>query len=398
MPFPVTVQRDVRLLATKRDYYEVLGLNKSASEADIKKAYHKMAKKYHPDVNKDDKQAEEKFKEVSEAYDTLSDQQKRARYDQFGHEQPGAGGGYGDYGGFGGGFGGGGAGFGGFDDIFSAFFGGGGGFGSERAQQGPMQGDDLNYEVAITFEEAAKGCSKEISVTRHEECPTCHGSGAKDGTQPQTCTACKGTGQVRVTQNTPFGRIQNARVCDACHGTGKVIKDPCTKCSGKGNIRTSKKRSIKIPAGIDNGQVIRISGQGEPGVRGGPPGDLQVLVRVRPHKYFTRKGTDLYCSVPIAMTQAALGGEIDVPTLGKPVKHTIPEGTQPGAVFRIKGQGIPSLRNGNKGDLFIEINVEVPKKLNEKQKELLRQFESSVTGKEYEQKKSFFERMKNAFN
>lgn len=383
-------------LAAKRDYYEVLGIQKDASDADVKKAYRQMAKKYHPDVNAGDKSAEDKFKEVNEAYENLSDPQKRARYDQFGHEQPGAGFGGGQYSDFGGFGGGGGGGFGGFDDIFSAFFGGGGG--GERRSQGPVQGDDLRYEVTLSFEEAAKGCSKDINLTRHEECPTCHGSGAKEGTQPQTCTACKGAGQVRVQQNTPFGRIQNVRVCDVCHGTGKVIKEPCTKCGGNGQVRTTKKRTVKIPAGIDDGQVIRVSGQGEPGARGGPAGDLQVLVRVKPHKYFTRKGTDLYCAVPISLTQAALGAEIDVPTLEKPVKYMVPEGTQPNTTFRIRGQGIPSLRGGNKGDLYIEINVEVPKKLNEKQKDLLRQFEATTSGREYEQKKSFFDRMKDAFN
>ena len=201
-----------------------------------------------------------------------------------------------------------------------------------------------------------------------------------------------------LTQNTPFGRIQNVRTCDVCHGSGKVIKDPCAKCGGQGRVRATKRRTVKIPAGIDNGQVIRVSGQGESGLRGGPPGDLQVLVRVRPHKYFVRKGNDIYCTVPISLTQAALGAEIDVPTLEKPITYPVPDGTQPGTVFRIKGQGIPSLRGNGKGDLFIEINVEVPKKLSEKQKELLRQFESAMTGREYEQKKSFFDRMKDAFN
>ena len=261
-----------------------------------------------------------------------------------------------------------------------------------------MQGDDLRYEVTLTFEEAAKGCAKDLNITRHEPCSACGGTGAKAGTQPQTCSACKGTGQVRVQQNTPFGRIQNVRACDVCHGTGQVIKDPCPRCGGAGQVRTTKRRTVKIPAGIDDGQVIRVAGQGEPGQRGGPPGDLQVLVRVRPHKYFVRKGNDLYCTVPISLTQAALGAEIDVPTLEQPVKYNIPEGTQPGTVFRIRGQGIPSLRGGVKGDLYIEINVEVPKKLTDKQKDLLRQFEGSLTGREYEQKKSFFDRMKNAFN
>ena len=377
----------------KRDYYEVLGVPRTASEADIKKAYRQLAKKLHPDVNPGDKQAEEKFKELNEAYETLSDAQKRARYDQFGHEEPGMGGGgaYSDFSGFGGG-----AGFGGFDDIFSAFFGGGAG-GSAR-RQGPVQGDDLRYDLTLTFEEAAKGCAKDINLVRDETCETCKGTGAREGTSPVTCPTCKGTGQVSVVQNTPFGRMQNVRVCETCRGEGKIIKDPCPKCNGRGRVRVSKRRTIRVPAGIDDGQIIRISGQGDPGLRGGPAGDLQVLVRVRPHKFFVRKGSDMYCTIPISFTQAALGGEIDVPTLDKPVKYNVPEGTQPGTVFRIKGQGIANLRGGGKGDLFVEMNVEVPKKLNERQKELLRQFEKTVTGREYEQKKSFFDRMKDAFN
>lgn len=382
-------------MATKRDYYEVLGLKKGASDADIKKAYRANAKKLHPDVNPGDKQAEEKFKELNEAYETLSDAQKKARYDQFGHEQPGFGGGggfNGDFSGFGGGFGGGG--FGGFDDIFSAFFGGAGG----ARRSGPMQGDDLRYDLTISFEEAAKGCQKDVNLTRDEECDVCHGSGAKPGTTPDTCPTCKGAGQVNVVQNTPFGRIQNVRTCETCRGEGKVVKDPCSRCSGRGKVRTTKKRTIKVPAGIDDGQVIRISGQGQAGERGGPPGDLQVLVRVRPHKLFTRKNFDLYCTIPISFTHAALGGEVDVPTLDNPVKYNVPEGTQPGTVFRIKGQGIPNLRGTGKGDLYVEMNVEVPKTLSDKQKQLLREFEGTVTGKEYEQKKSFFDRMKDAFN
>ena len=378
----------------KRDYYEVLGVPKTASDADIKKAYRQKAKKLHPDMNPGDKKAEESFKELNEAYEVLSDAQNRARYDQFGHEQPGQGGhgagGYGDFSGFGG-FGGG---FGGFEDIFSTFFGGG----ATSARHGPMQGEDLRYDLTISFEEAAKGCAKEITLVRDESCENCKGTGARPGTSPQTCPTCKGSGQVRVTQNTAFGRIQNVRVCETCHGEGKVVNDPCPKCNGRGVVRTSKRRTIKIPAGIDDGQVIRISGQGGPGVHGGPPGDLQVLIHVRPHKYFKRKGTDLYCDVPISFSQAALGAEIDVPTLEQPVKYAVPEGTQPGTVFRVKGQGIPSLRGSGKGDLFIQIIVEIPKRLTDKQKELLNQFEGTVTGREYEQKKSFFDRMKDAFN
>ena len=382
-------------LATKRDYYEVLGVAKTATDAELKKAYRNLAKKLHPDVNPGDKAAEDKFKELNEAYETLSDPQQRARYDQFGHEQPGQGGG--GYGGFNGdfsGFGGGG-GYGGFDDIFSAFFGGGAG---SAQRQGPRRGADLRADITIEFEEAAKGCQKDINLTRDEECEACKGSGAKEGSQPQTCSTCGGTGQVSVVQNTPFGRIQNVRTCDTCHGEGKVIKDPCTKCNGRGKVRTTKRRTVKIPAGIDDGQVIRIGGQGQIGERGGPAGDLQVVIHVKPHKLFTRKGFDLYCSIPISFTHAALGGDIDVPTLGKPIKYNIPEGSQPGTVFRIKGQGIQNLRGTGKGDLYVEMNVEVPRKLSDKQKALLRDFEGTVTGKEYEQKKSFFDRMKDAFN
>ncbi len=381
-------------MANKRDYYEVLGVKKDASDADLKKAYRNLAKKLHPDVNPGDKQAEEKFKELNEAYEVLSDAQQRARYDQFGHEQPGQGGFGGGAGGFNGDFSG--FGGGGFDDIFSAFFGGGAAGGARR--HGPARGADLRADITIEFEEAAKGCQKDINLTRDEECDKCHGTGAKEGTQPQTCPTCGGTGQVSVVQNTPFGRIQNVRTCDTCRGEGKIVKEPCTKCNGRGKVRTTKRRTIKIPAGIDNEQVIRIGGQGQPGERGGPAGDLQVVVHVKPHKLFTRKGFDLYCTIPISFTHAALGGEVDVPTLDMPVKQNVAEGTQPGTVIRVKGQGIQNLRGSGKGDMFVELNVEVPRKLSDKQKDLLREFEKTVTGKEYEQKKSFFDRMKGAFN
>lgn len=373
----------------KRDYYEVLGVDKSADDAAIKKAYRQLAKKWHPDVNPGNAEAEEKFKEVNEAYQVLSDSQKRAAYDQYGFDGPQAQG-FGG-GGYGGGFGG----FGGIDmdDIFSSFFGGG-----RAAHNGPVPGDDLRYDITITFDEAAKGCEKQINVVRDEECENCHGSGAKPGTNPQTCPTCGGTGQVRVTQNTAFGRIQNVRTCSNCHGTGKIISDPCPKCNGRGKVRTNKRRTIKIPAGIDNGQILTIRGQGQPGERGGQPGDLLIVVNVRPHKLFKRDGADIYMDLPITFTQAALGAEVDVPTLDKPVKHTIPEGTQPGKTFRIRGKGIPYLRGSGSGDLYVTVSIDVPKKLSEKQKELLRQFESSVEGGQYEQKKSFFERVKDAFN
>ncbi len=374
----------------KRDYYEVLGVSKTASDDELKKAYRTLAKKYHPDLNGGDKDCEEKFKEVNEAYEVLSDPQKRARYDQFGHEDPRAGGGAGGYGDFTGGFGG------GFDDIFSAFF--GGGFSGAQRARGPERGNDLRYDLTITFEEAAFGCEKEITVTREENCEECGGTGAKKGTSPTTCPTCKGTGQVQSFINTPIGRVSNVRVCDACHGSGKIIKDPCPKCNGRGRVRRNRKISIKIPAGIDNGMQIPLRRQGEPGLRGGENGDLYIFVTVRPHKLFTRENYDLYCDVTVSFTQAALGGEIDVPTLGGMIKHNLPEGTQPGAVVRLRGQGIQNLRGAGKGDMYIKINVEIPRRLTDRQKELLRQFDESLTGKEYEGKKSFFDRVKDAFS
>lgn len=375
----------------KRDYYEVLGVAKTATDDEIKKAYRTLAKKYHPDLNGGDKDCEAKFKEVNEAYEVLSDPQKRARYDQFGHEDPRAGGAGGGYGDFTGGFGG------GFDDIFSAFFGGGFGGGGQRAR-GPQRGDDLRYDLTITFEEAAFGCEKEISVTRDENCEECGGTGARKGTQPTQCPTCHGTGQVQSFVNTPIGRVSNVRVCEACHGQGTIINDPCPKCSGRGRVRRNRKITIKIPAGIDNGMQIPLRKQGEPGLRGGENGDLYIFVTVKPHKLFTRENYDLYCDVTVSFTQAALGGEIDVPTLNGMIKHNLPEGTQPGTVIRLRGQGVQNLRGAGKGDLYIKVNVEIPRKLTDKQKELLRQFDETLTGKEYEAKKSFFERVKDAFS
>ena len=375
----------------KRDYYEVLGVAKTATDDEIKKAYRTLAKKYHPDLNGGDKDCEAKFKEVNEAYEVLSDPQKRARYDQFGHEDPRAGGAGGGYGDFTGGFGG------GFDDIFSAFFGGGFGGGGQRAR-GPQRGDDLRYDLTITFEEAAFGCEKEISVTRDENCEECGGTGARKGTQPTQCPTCHGTGQVPSFVNTPIGRVSNVRVCEACHGQGTIINAPCPKCSGRGRVRRNRKITIKIPAGIDNGMQIPLRKQGEPGLRGGENGDLYIFVTVKPHKLFTRENYDLYCDVTVSFTQAALGGEIDVPTLNGMIKHNLPEGTQPGTVIRLRGQGIQNLRGAGKGDLYIKVNVEIPRKLTDKQKELLMQFDETLTGKEYEAKKSFFERVKDAFS
>ena len=377
----------------KRDYYEVLGVDKNADDAAIKRAYRQLAKKNHPDVNPGDKDAEERFKEINEAYQVLSNPQKRAQYDQFGHDGPQAGfggGGYGDFSGFSGG------GFGGFEDIFSSFFGGGTGGGARS--NGPVPGDDLRYDLTLSFEEAALGCEKEINLVRDEECPTCGGTGAAPGSKVETCSTCNGTGQERVISNTPFGRIQNIRTCSRCHGSGKIITEPCPKCKGRGKVRVSKRRTVKIPAGIDNGQIVTIRGQGGLGERGGEPGDLLIVISVKPHRFFKRQGDNLYIELPLTFTQAALGAEIDVPTLGKPVKYRFPEGTQPEQVFCIRGEGVPHLRGGGKGDLYVTASVEIPKKLSEKQKNLLREFEASASGNQYEKKKSFFDRLKDAFS
>ena len=380
-------------MANKRDYYEVLGVAKDADEATIKKAYRQLAKKYHPDVNPGDKDAEEKFKEVNEAYQTLSDPQKRASYDQFGPDGPqagfGGGGGFGGFSGFEGG------GFGGFEDIFSSFFGGGMG-GQQR--NGPIPGDDLRYDLTISFEEAAMGCEKEINLVRDEECPTCNGTGAKPGTKVDTCPTCHGTGQERVITNTPIGRIQNVRTCSRCHGAGKIITEPCVKCHGRGKVRVSKRRTIKVPAGIDNGQVLTIRGQGGLGERGGPAGDLLIVITVRPHKLFKRRDDNLYIEMPLTFTQAALGAELDIPTLEKPVKYRFPEGTQPGQVFTLRGQGVTHLRGGGKGDLYLTVVVDIPKKLTEKQKELLRQFDGTTTERQYEKRKTFLDRLRDVFS
>ena len=382
-------------MANKRDYYEVLGVSKDADEAAIKKAYRQLAKKYHPDVNPGDKDAEEKFKEVNEAYQTLSDPQKRASYDQFGPDGPQAGFGGGGFGGFSGFEGFSGGGFGGFDDIFSTIFGGAAG---GARSNGPIPGDDLRYDLTVSFEEAALGCEKEINLVRDEECPTCQGTGAKPGSKVDTCPVCHGSGQERVVSNTPFGRIQNVRTCSRCHGAGKIITEPCVKCHGRGKVRVSKRRTIKVPAGIDNGQVLTIRGQGGLGERGGQPGDLLIVITVKPHKLFKRRDDNLFIEMPLTFTQAALGAELDVPTLGKPVKYKFPEGTQPGQMFTLKGQGVQHLRGGGKGDLYITALVEIPKKLTEKQKDLLRQFDGTTTERQYEKKKTFFDRVKDAFS
>ena len=376
-------------MASKRDYYEVLGVPKSATDNEIKSAYRKKAKESHPDLHPNDKAAEERFKEVNEAYEVLSDGNKRARYDQFGHEAANMGGGPGGFD-FGGGFGG----FGGFDSIFDTFFGGGG---AQRHRTGPERGGDLRYDMTITFEEAAFGAKKEFRFQRTENCEECGGSGAKKGTKPKECSTCNGRGTVRMTTNSLFGQVVTERPCGSCGGQGRIIADKCAKCGGGGRIRAVRTASVNVPAGIDNGQVIPMQGQGEPGLRGGPSGDLYVYVSVKPHKFFRRDGFNLYCEIPLSMTQAALGGEVDIPTPYGVEKYTVPEGAQSGEELRFRGKGIQMIRGSGKGDLYVKIHIDVPRKLSETQKSLLRKFEDSLTGKEYETRKSFLERMKEYF-
>ena len=373
----------------KADYYETLGVSKGASEAELKSAFRKAAKQYHPDLHPDDADAEAKFKEINEAYEVLSDSQKRAQYDQFGHaafDQSAGGGAYG------------GAGFGDFSDIFSTVFGGGfGGFGGASRSNGPVVGDDLRYNLTITFEEAAFGVRKEILVPREENCPTCSGSGAKPGTEPARCTVCGGSGQMRVQQNTMFGSFATVRTCDACHGTGKIIKEPCADCKGRGRVNKSQRIAVNVPAGIDDGQTLNMRGEGEAGYRGGPNGDLYVSIRVRPHKLFTRRGYDLHLSMNVPVTVATLGGEIEVPTLSGSVKYSIPEGTQPGTTFRLREQGITRLNATSKGDLLVKANVQIPKKLSEEQKALFRKLADSLgenPGEGKASKKGLFEKIK----
>ena len=368
-------------MAEKRDYYEVLGVQKGASDEEIKKAFRKQSKKYHPDLNPGNKDAEDKFKEVNEAYQVLSDPDKKSKYDQFGHAgvDPNFGAGGGGYGG---------AGF-DFGDIFGDIF--GGGFGGRQRRNGPVRGNDIRKVIEITFEEAAFGCEKKMNIQAQEKCETCGGTGAKAGSTVETCHNCNGTGQVRTQQRTILGYVTNVTTCPHCHGEGKIIKEKCNDCRGTGTVRKSKTVEIQIPAGIDDGQTMQLSGKGEAGQKGGPNGDLLLTVRVRPHEIFERDGSDVYIDMPITFVQAALGAKVKVPTLDGPVELNIPEGTQTGSKFRMKGKGIPYLRSKSRGDQYVTVHVEVPRNLNSKQKELLRSFEED---KNYKQKKSFAEKMK----
>ena len=381
---------------SKRDYYEVLGVSKTATQDELKKAYRKLARKYHPDLNKDNEEAAEKFKECNEAYSVLSDDQKRAQYDQFGHaafENGGMGGsgGFGGAGGFGG-FGGS-----GMEDIFDMFFGGQGGRGGSRAKSGPQRGADLRFDLEITFEEAAFGLEKEINLYRDETCDHCHGEGAEPGSKVESCPECNGTGYVRFTQNTMFGQMVNERPCSRCKGEGKIISEPCKECRGKGTVKRNKKLKVKIPAGVDNGSRLRVSGEGEAGAKGGPSGDLYVYLYVKPHKFFERDGTTVLCEVPINIVQATLGADIKVPTLDGQVTMKVPEGTQPGKILRLKGKGIPSLRGGSRGDQLVRIKVVVPTKLSDKQKDALRKFADISKDNINPEEKSFMDKVKDFF-
>lgn len=384
-------------MAEKRDYYEVLGVDKSASEDEIKKAYRKAAKQYHPDLHPGDKEAEEKFKEANEAYEVLSDAEKKAKYDRFGHAgvDPSYGAGQGGYGGFNGQ---------GFDfdlgDIFSNIFGGGFGGGGASNPNAPQRGSDTQASVTISFEEAAKGCEREVESNRIEVCDECHGSGAAAGSSPKTCPECNGRGQVTTSQRTPFGMFQTQKACSRCGGKGTIIDNPCKKCRGAGRVRRPAKITVKIPAGIDDRQIINARGQGNKGINGGPAGDLRVAVNVRPHPIFERDGYNVWVEMHVSYAAAALGCELQVPTLDGKVKYNIPAGTQSGDVFKLKGRGIQSLNNRGRGDQLVRVIVDVPRTLNAEQKRLLLELDKALgnetahLGHGEEEKKGFFGKKK----
>ncbi|MCL2189937.1 MAG: molecular chaperone DnaJ [Defluviitaleaceae bacterium] len=376
-------------MADKRDYYEVLGINKQSSDDDIKKAYRKLAKKFHPDANPGDKKAEEKFKEVSEAYGVLSDGDKRRQYDQMGHAA------FSQQGGFGGGMD--------LNEIFSRFgdiFGGGDFFGMGGGRrQGPKRGADLQMRLNIKFEEAVFGCTREVTLNTFETCVPCKGSGAKPGTFAENCKKCNGTGSERVMQQTMLGYMTSVVACSACRGEGKIIKEPCTSCRGAGRVRANKTLSVVVPKGIDNGQQIRLQGKGEFGEKGGPAGDLYIVVQVAPHKLFNREGNNLYIDIPITFVQAALGDEISVPMLdGKEENYSLKAGTQPNAIVHLRGKGVPSVRNNrNVGDLVVKFIVTVPTVMNERQRELLVNFNEAMGDDYKNHKKRWFDKVKEYF-
>ena len=374
----------------KRDYYEVLGVSKGASEDEIKKAYKKLARKYHPDMNPGDKEAEEKFKEVNEANEVLSNPEKKAKYDQFGFAgvDPNYGAGQGGYGGAGG------FDFGDLGDIFGSFFGGGFGGGGRRNPNAPQRGESIRASLSVEFTEAAFGCEKSITIDRSEQCPTCKGKGCAPGTTPEVCTECHGTGTVTQAQRTPFGMMQSQTVCPKCRGKGQIIHQPCPDCRGAGAVRKRRTIQVNIPAGIDNGQTISLRGQGHSGKNGGPAGDLLITVMVRPHEIFRRDGTAVFCEAPITFTQAVLGGTLEIPTIDGKVKYDIPEGTQTGTVFRLRGKGIPVLNGRGRGDQYVTVNIETPRNLNREQKEALKKFSESLGEGNYEKHKNFFGKKK----
>ncbi|MBR1862490.1 MAG: molecular chaperone DnaJ [Ruminococcus sp.] len=383
-------------MAEKRDYYEVLGLQKGATDDEIKKAFRKLAKQYHPDLHPGDKEAEEKFKEINEANEVLSDPDKRARYDQFGHAgvDPnygggGAGGGFGGFGGFSGDMG----------DIFDTIF-GGFGFGSNTRSanpNAPRRGSDIQTNVTIDFMDACKGKKMKMKFTRAEQCEDCKGTGAAPGSSAKTCPDCKGSGQVRVSQRTPFGNISQTTTCSRCGGKGRVVDNPCRTCSGQGMVRRTVEKDIEIPAGIDDGQTLRVSGEGNRGQNGGPSGDLHINVNVKPDPLFERDGYDVWTEIPLTFTQATLGDDITVPTVDGKVTYTVPEGTQTGSVFRLRGKGIKKLNRSDRGDHYVRVNIEVPKNLNKDQKEKLREFERSLGEKNYAKRNSFRDKFEKKF-
>lgn len=387
-------------MAEKRDYYEVLGVDKKATDAEIKSAYRKKAKKYHPDLNPGDAEAEQKFKEVNEAYEVLSDPEKKQRYDAYGHAgvdpNYGAGGGFG---GFSGGFGGAGV---DLNDIFESFFGGAGGFGGGGGRRNdpnaPRRGGDIHVGITISFMEAALGCTKTVSYTRQETCPDCGGSGAKKGTGVQTCPDCGGSGYITQQQRTPFGVIQNRRVCPHCGGKGKIVSDPCQKCKGSGRVQVTVKKEVNIPAGIDDEQSLALRGQGDAGINGGAAGDAIIVITVRPDPILSRNGYDVFVNVPITYSQAVLGAEIVVPTIDGKVQYTVPEGTQSGTRFRLRGKGIKYLNGRGRGDEYVTVSVEIPKKLTREQRKALESFEATLKDDNYEQRKGFFKTIKDLFD